>query len=389
MQSENWVEKEIELIKERGLYRKFRTIESIPSPQVKIEGIEMIMASSNNYLGLSGDQRLIDAAIKAIKSYGVGSTGSRLTTGNTVWHGRLEERLAQFKQEEAALVFSSGYLANVGVISSIAGKGDVILSDQLNHASLIDGCRLSKAKSVIYRHVDCKDLEEKLKHSQAYQRRFIVTDSVFSMDGNIAPLQEIVTLAKNYQAFVIVDDAHATGVIGENGRGASEHCNTEIDITIGTLSKAIGTEGGFVTGSKTMIEFLRNQARSFIFQTALPPGSIAATLKAIDIIETNRNLQERLHRWIHRLRNQLTDYGFDVRGDGTPIVPVVIGEADKAVQFSELLETEGVFAPAIRPPTVPEGESRIRMTVMAAYEEKQIKQICQAFYKAGKELGVI
>ncbi|WP_396265715.1 aminotransferase class I/II-fold pyridoxal phosphate-dependent enzyme [Halobacillus shinanisalinarum] len=309
-----WLEQEVDLIKDQGLYRQLRTI-SPPSAKSYIDGSESIIASSNNYLGLAGDKRLTDEAVAIMKEYGVGSTGSRLTTGNTIWHEKLEKRIAEFKKEEAALVFSSGYLANIGTVSSLAGLNDTILSDQLNHASIIDGCSLSKAKTCVYRHMDMEDLREKLIHSQQFKRRFIVTDGVFSMDGNIAPLREIKVLAEKYDACVIVDDAHATGVLGKSARGTADHFDVPVDVTVGTFSKSIGTEGGFVAGSRPLIDYLRNRARPFIFQTALPPSMMAATIKAIDIIESSPELHIHLQHLSRFIRAELLDYGFDVRGN--------------------------------------------------------------------------
>ncbi|SEH57235.1 8-amino-7-oxononanoate synthase [Halobacillus karajensis] len=385
-----WLDKEVDLIKEKGLYRQLRTISpSGSSNKANVDGVEYLMASSNNYLGLAKDRRLVDTAIKTLKSYGVGSTGSRLTTGNTNLHKKLEKRIAAFKNDEAAIVFSSGYLANIGTLSSLAGKEDVILSDQLNHASIIDGCRLSHAKSIIYRHVDMEDLREKLIYSQHYKRKFIITDGVFSMDGNIAPLGEIKELAEKYGAYIIVDDAHSTGVLGENGSGTADHLKVPVDVTVGTFSKAIGTQGGFVTGSRALINYLRNKARSFIFQTALPPSTIAATLKSIDIIESKLELQMELQQKVHLLRDELLEFGFDLRGGETPIFPIIIGNTNKTIDFSKRLEKEGIFAPAIRPPSVPKGESRIRLTIMATHTERDIQQISKAFYQVGKELEVI
>lgn len=385
----NWLEIELEQIKEKGLYRELKTAESIPASSVVINGIEYLMAASNNYLGLAGDRRLIRAAIIAHEKFGIGSSGSRLTTGNTILHDQLEQRIASFKNKEAAMLFSSGYLANIGVISSLAGEEDCILSDELNHASIIDGCRLSKAKTIVYKHVDMEDLEKKLKEAQGYRYRFIVTDGVFSMDGNIAPLPDIVKLAKQYDAYVIVDDAHATGVLGENGRGTSEFLNVDVDVTIGTLSKAVGTEGGFVVGSQKLIDYLRNKARSFIFQTGMSPGIAAASKKAIDIIEEEPDRREHLHRLERKLREKLVNSGFCILGEQTPIIPVVIGEADKAVQFAQKLLEAGIYAPAIRPPTVPEGMSRIRLTLMASHTEEEISYIHQSIERIGKELKMM
>jgi len=385
----NWLEEEIVRVKKKGLYRQFKTMESLPSSEVVMNGKRCLMASSNNYLGLAGDKRLIEAAVEAFETYGVGSSGSRLTTGHTKVHEELEKKLAKFKRKEACLLFSSGYLANIGVISSLAKKGDCIFSDELNHASIIDGCRLSKADTIVYQHVNMTDLEEKLKKAQSYRRRFIVTDGVFSMDGNMAPLPEIVKLAKQYDAYVIVDDAHATGVLGEDGRGTSEFFNVDIDVTIGTLSKAVGSEGGFVVGSKVLIDYLRNHARSFIFQTGMSPGVVAASQKALEIIENEPERRENLHYLERKLREQLRMKGFHVLGDQTPIIPVIIGEAEKAVTFAEKLLDEGIYAPAIRPPTVPKGTSRIRVTLMSTHTEGQIEYMIDTFVKIGEELKVI
>ncbi|WP_377890974.1 8-amino-7-oxononanoate synthase [Alkalihalobacillus sp. R86527] len=385
----DWIQEELHSIKEQGLYRGLRTVETSYLPVLQIDGEVKVMAASNNYLGLSAHESLVGVAIEGMQTFGVGSTGSRLTTGNTKLHELLEKRIAAFKQCEDALLFSSGYLANIGVLSSIAGESDVILSDALNHASMIDGCRLSKAKTKVYSHVEMSDLEKKLKESQEYRRRFIVTDGVFSMDGNIAPLRDIVFLAEKYDAYVIVDDAHATGVIGEYGRGTSSYVDVSVDLTIGTFSKAVGTEGGFVVGSHDMITLLRNRARSFIFQTAISPGVVAASIRALEMIEHDTTLRLRLHRSVNRCREGLRNIGYSVLGEGTPILPVLIGGATKAVQFSRALETEGVFAPAIRPPTVPEGKSRIRLTLMATHEEKHVDHILHTFHKVGKEFGVI
>lgn len=383
MKLDNWLNEKLENIKNAGLYRTFRTMYGAPQSEMVIDGKKQLVFSSNNYLGLANDVRLIDASIKVAKQFGVGSSGSRLTTGHTEWHQKLEEKIAKFKQVEAALLFSSGYLANVGVLSSLPESEDVILSDQLNHASIIDGCRLSKAKTVIYKHIDMDDLEGKLQQAASYSRRFIVTDGVFSMDGTIAPLPNIMKLARKYNAFVIVDDAHATGVLGEHGRGTSEYFGVEPDVVIGTLSKAIGTEGGFVAGSQQLIDYLRNHARTFIFQTAMPPSSCAASYTAFEIIEHEKVKREHLFSNIKMIKSGLEQLGFSVKGDMTPIIPVIIGDANKAVNFANRLQDNGIFAPAIRPPTVPEGESRIRLTVTSDHRLKDIEYVLQCFESLG------
>ncbi|WP_139367494.1 8-amino-7-oxononanoate synthase [Bacillus alkalicellulosilyticus] len=389
MSFDHWIHERMENRKRAGLYRELRTMNTAPLPHMLVNEKEQLVFSSNNYLGLANHPVLMEEAVRALREFGVGSSGSRLTTGNTEWHEKLEDKIASFKKTEAALLFSSGYLANVGVLSSLPQKGDVILSDQLNHASIIDGCRLSKADTVIYEHVDMKHLEKQLQETQAYARRFIVTDGVFSMDGTIAPLDEISKLASKYNAYVIVDDAHATGVLGECGRGTSEFFGVFPDVVIGTLSKAIGVEGGFVAGSKLLVDFLVNHARTFIFQTAIPPASCAAAYASLDIIESSKELRERLFQKIQQIKNRLKEVGFLVYGDDTPIIPVIIGDAEKAVSFSNRLQEEGIYAPAIRPPTVPNGESRIRLTVTAAHTESHIEQLLRSCTQIGRELRMI
>ena len=386
---DEWLSQRIEKTKEAGLYRELRTMNTAPLPEMLIDGQRQIVFSSNNYLGLANDQRLVDAAETILHEFGVGSSGSRLTTGHTDWHQKLEEKIAHFKQTEAALLFSSGFLANVGVLSSLPEKGDVILSDQLNHASIIDGCRLSKADTVVYNHIDMNDLEEKLKETVSYKRRFIVTDGVFSMDGTIAPLDQIILIAKRYDAYVIVDDAHATGVLGEKGRGTSEYFGVYPDVVIGTLSKAIGTEGGFVAGSKVLIDFLLNHARTFIFQTAMPPSICAASHAALEIIEESNEKRQLLFSNVKKVKNSLEEMGYIVKGDLTPIIPVIIGDPQDAVIFAKKLQENGIYAPAIRPPTVPNGESRIRLTVTSAHGSKEIDYLLECFHFIGKELNMI
>ena len=386
---DEWLSQRIEKTKEAGLYRELRTMNTAPLPEMLIDGQRQIVFSSNNYLGLANDQRLVDAAETILHEFGVGSSGSRLTTGHTDWHQKLEEKIAHFKQTEAALLFSSGFLANVGVLSSLPEKGDVILSDQLNHASIIDGCQLSKADTVVYNHIDMNDLEKKLKETVSYKRRFIVTDGVFSMDGTIAPLDQIILISKQYDAYVIVDDAHATGVLGEKGRGTSEYFGVYPDVVIGTLSKAIGTEGGFVAGSKVLIDFLLNHARTFIFQTAMPPSICAASHAALEIIEESNEKRQLLFSNVKKVKNSLKDMGYIVKGDLTPIIPVIIGDPQDAVIFAKKLQENGIYAPAIRPPTVPNGESRIRLTVTSAHGSKEIDYLLECFHFIGKELNMI
>lgn len=376
-------------MQENSLYRTLRTMETASQSARIVDGEKKIIFSSNDYLGLANDKRLIHATIEALQQFGVGSSGSRLTTGNTYWHEKLEKKIATFKQTEAARLFSSGYLANIGVLSALAEAEDVILSDQYNHASIIDGCRLSKAKTCIYRHVDMEDLERKLAATTKYKQRFIVTDGVFSMDGSIAPLDRMMELADHYHAYVIVDDAHATGVLGQSGRGTSAYFGIMPDVVIGTCSKAIGTEGGFVAGSSILVDFLKNHARTFIFQTALSPAICAATYTAIELIEQDANRREHLHYNIRKLKEGLNDMGYAVKGDHTAIIPVIIGEQQLALEFAKELEEKGIYAPAIRPPTVPNGESRIRLTVTASHSMQEIDDVLHAFYIIGKKWGVL
>jgi 8-amino-7-oxononanoate synthase len=358
-------------IKLKNLYREIKYLNKPQEKYTFIDNKKILLMASNNYLGLANNNEVKEEAIKAIKTYGLGSGGSRLTTGSYDLHKKLEEKIAQFKGSEDCLVFNNGYMANLGVISAICGENYTIFSDELNHASIIDGCRLSKAKTVVYKHNDIKDLLNKVKGKDT-KYGVIITDSVFSMDGDIANLPQIIAIAKEYKLKTIVDDAHATGVIGDKGKGSCEYFNTKgIDITIGTLSKAIGSEGGFVCANKEIIDFLRNKSRSFIFSTALSPAVIGASIKSIEIIENNpdlvRNLSENINYFCKRLR----DIGFEVN-NGTPIVPIMIGDEELAVNFSKSLLEEGIFIPAIRYPTVKRSQARLRATLMATHSFEDI-----------------
>ncbi|MED1601851.1 8-amino-7-oxononanoate synthase [Alkalihalophilus marmarensis] len=389
MSLDQWLAERLSNTKDAGLYRSLRKMEQAPGRTNIIDGRKQLVFSSNNYLGLAADLRVVEAAKLAIEEFGTGSSGSRLTTGNASWHEKLEEKLASFKQTEAALLFSSGYLANIGVLSSIPQEGDIILSDELNHASLIDGCRLSKADKKIYPHLHMEMLETILKESMHYNHRFIVTDGVFSMDGTIAPLDKIRQLADTYDAYLVVDDAHGTGVTGETGIGTCERFGVACDVIIGTLSKAVGCEGGFAAGSRTLIDFLRNHARSFIFQTSIPQSSCAAAYTALAIIESDKSRLQQLKKLSNHIRKELVEMDFYIRGEETPIIPVIIGDTHKATQFAEKLQAKGIFAPAIRPPTVAEGEARIRVTVTADHTEEDINYLLHSFYLIGREMCII
>lgn len=362
-------------IKENNLYREIRYL-SMPQDKVTvIDGRKVLLMSSNNYLGLCNNDKLKQASIDAINKYGLGSGGSRLTTGSYELHKKLEEKIAKFKNCEAALVFNTGYMANVGVISAICDEDYYIFSDELNHASIIDGCRLSKGNIIVYKHNDMKDLEYKIKSINP-KKGIIVTDSVFSMDGDIANIPEIIRIGKENNLLIMVDDAHATGVIGKNGKGSSEYFACEVDITVGTLSKAIGSEGGFVCANKKIIDYLKNKSRSFIFSTALSPAVINGAIAAFDILKNDNSLVQKLQSNVSYLCKGLRDIGIDINSE-SPIIPIIIGQEDKAIQFSNILIEEGIYIPAIRYPTVKKGEARLRMTVMATHSYEDIDFVIQ------------
>ncbi|POZ58167.1 8-amino-7-oxononanoate synthase [Lysinibacillus sphaericus] len=381
----------LQVIEEQGLTRKLRSFSTGNESEVVMNGKKFLLFSSNNYLGLATDSRLKKKATEGISKYGTGAGGSRLTTGNFDIHEQLESEIADFKKTEAAIVFSSGYLANVGVISSVVKTGDTIFSDVWNHASIIDGCRLSKAKTIVYEHADMADLERKLRQSHGDGKKLIVTDGVFSMDGDIAPLPKIVELAKEYKAYIMIDDAHATGVLGKDGRGTADYfgLKEEIDFTVGTLSKAIGAEGGFVSTSSIAKNYLLNNARSFIFQTALSPSAIEAAREGISIIQNEPERRKQLLKNAQYLRLKLEESGFVIKEGETPIISLIIGGSHEAMQFSAKLMDEGVFIPAIRPPTVPKGSSRLRITVMATHTIEQLDMVISKIKKIGKEMGIV
>jgi len=374
-------EPELSYIDKHGLRRRLLIAGPDDGAHVMVNGQRVILMCSNDYLGLANHPALKQAATAAMEQYGFGSGASRLVSGTGPLHCELEERLAKFKGTEAALLFNSGYAANTGIIPAVATTGDAILSDSLNHASIIDGCRLSKAQVHVYRHRDANHLEELLKKSAHARRRLIVTDGVFSMDGDIAPLPELVALAERYDAILMVDDAHATGVLGPGGRGTVEHFGLKgrVAIQMGTLGKALGSFGAYVSGDRDLIEFLLNSARSFIFSTALPPAVCAASLAALEIVEQEPERRNRL--WLNRGRfvQGLKAMGIDTRDSETPIIPIMIGASEKAMHASSLLLDSGVFATAIRPPTVAEGAARIRTTVTAAHSTEDIDAALAAF----------
>jgi 8-amino-7-oxononanoate synthase len=381
---------ELKRIKENGLYRQMKYLQSPQQPYVKIAGKSYLMLSSNSYLGLCNDQRLKQAAMDAMEKYGVGSGGSRLTTGSYEVHKKLEDEIAAFKGAEAALLFNTGYMANVGAISSIAGKDWVIFSDRFNHASIIDGCRLSGAEIIIYEHCDASDLETKA-HSHRGRRALVVTDGIFSVDGDIAPLPEIVQVAKKYNMLLMVDDAHATGVLGENGGGTADYfgLQNEIDIQMGTFSKALASEGGFIAGNRGLIDYLANKARSFIFSTALAPATVAVSLRALEIVQAEPRLRQSLIANSAWFREKLREIGFEIMDFPTPIISIVLGPPDLTVNFSNRLMGEKIFVSAIRPPTVPQGTSRLRINLMAIHTADDLAPVIDSMASIGKELGIL
>ncbi|AIS51917.1 8-amino-7-oxononanoate synthase [Thermoanaerobacter kivui] len=388
-----FLEKELELLKESSLYRQLPgPLEEFNGSRAIINGQEVLLFSSNNYLGMSHHPRVKAATLEAVERWGTGSGGSRLTTGNFVLHRQLEERIARFKSTEDAIVFSSGYLANLGVISALVGQGDLVLSDELNHASIIDGCRLSRATVKVFRHKDVAHLKDiLLAERNSYRRCLIVTDGVFSMDGDIAPLPQLLQLAEEFQSLLMVDDAHATGVLGKRGAGTVEHFGLENKniIQVGTLSKALGSEGGYVAGNVILIDYLRNRARSFIFSTALSPPIVAAAIAALDVLEEELYLLDQLHANVRQFYKGLKELGFEVLPTESAIIPLMVGESHRTLALSSALAEKGVFVPAIRPPTVPEGTSRLRITVMATHKPEDIQRALEAFLWAGKRVGLI
>lgn len=391
MNSFEYLEKEIQVWKDRGTYRPLTELESEQGSKVSINGREVIQLSSNNYLGLTTHPRLKRAALEAVERYGAGTGSVRTIAGTFSMHEEFEAKLARFKHTEAALVFQSGFTANVGVLSSILSEKDVVISDALNHASIIDGIRLTKASRRIYRHIDLEDLEKALKETQTARTRLVVTDGVFSMDGDVAPLPEIVELCEKYDALVMVDDAHASGVMGRNGRGTVDHfdLNGRVHIQVGTLSKAVGVLGGYVAGPFVLRDYLIHRARPFLFSTSHPPAVTAACSAAIDVLLDEPQLVDRLWENTRFFKEGLVRLGFDTGKSETPITPVMVGEDALAMKFSDTLLQEGVYAQGIVFPTVPKGQARVRTIVTAGHSKEDLEQALTAFERAGKKLGII
>ncbi len=376
---------------EQHLLRELRPLESATGPTVTLDGRRVILLASNDYLGLATHPAVIRAACLTTEQFGAGSGASRLVCGTLPPHVDLEAALARFKGTEAALVFGSGYLANLGVIPALVGSGDIIYADRLCHASLIDGCRLSGADLRVFRHRDAGHLESLLARRAATRRALIVTDGLFSMDGDIAPLKDLADLAERFDAQLLVDDAHGTGVMGSRGQGTLEYCGIEhrIPFHMGTLGKALGSSGAYMVGPATVIRYLLNTARSFIFTTAPPPASAAAATAALTIIAADSARRDRL--WANReyLHSGLQRLGFRMPETVSPILPVLIGDSERTVALSRMLLKGGVFAPAIRPPAVPKATSRIRLTVTSEHTREQLDEALAVFHRAGTSLGLI
>jgi glycine C-acetyltransferase/8-amino-7-oxononanoate synthase len=380
----------LEELRERGLHRRLRLIEGPQGPRVTLDGREVLLLCSNDYLGLASDPRVREAAAEAALRFGAGSGASRLISGNMAIHTELEEALAAFKGYERALLFGSGYLANNGAIAALAGPGEVVFSDELNHASIIDGCRLARAETVVYRHNDTEHLEALLRAAPG-RPALIVTDGVFSMDGDVAPLPELLELARRYGARLMVDEAHATGALGPGGRGAvsAAGLSGEVDVVMGTMGKALGSYGAYVCASAETVDYLVNRARPFIFSTAPPPPVVGAARAALGVLEAEPERVDKLIANAEVLREALAAEGLVATASTTQIVPIEIGEAEPTMALCERALERGVFAQGIRPPTVPEGSSRLRFTVMATHEPEELRQAAVAVGEAAREIGLL
>jgi 8-amino-7-oxononanoate synthase len=369
----SWIDAELDQLEKRGLRRSLEPLGGAQGPVITMDGQRLVNLCSNDYLGLASDGRLVHAAIVATEREGAGAGAARLVSGDLPVHGALERRLATFKGTEAALLFSSGYHANVGVLAALVDRDDEIFSDRLNHASIVDGCRLALAKTHRYPHCDVDALARLLAASTA-RRKLVVTDAVFGMDGDAAPLAAIAELCERHGAMLYVDEAHATGVLGPSGAGLceAEGVTDAVDVVMGTLGKAVGSFGAFVAGSRRLVEWLTSRARTFVFTTALPPGACGAAMAALDVIADEPARRERLHRLARRVREELAAMGFDMSRVVAPIFPVVLGDEATALEASRRLRARGYFVRAIRPPTVPAGTSRLRVSVTAAHDEAQV-----------------
>jgi len=387
-----WLSDELEELKSSGLYNRIRTLASPQGAYLVVDGKRVLNFCSNNYLGLANHPRLVEAARSAVGQYGVGPAAVRSIAGTTELHLELERRLAAFKGARATITFQSGFNANLGCIPAVVGKEDAVFSDELNHASIIDGCRLSGAAIVRYAHTQTEDLRKQLQETRSrYRRALVITDGVFSMEGDIAPLDQIASVAKEFEAMLMVDDAHGEGVLGRGGRGIVDHFSLhgQVDIEVGTLSKAFGVVGGIVAGSPELVDWLRQRARPFLFSSAMTIPDTAACLAALDLLESSTELVDRLWENAGYFKDELKRLGFDTGMSVTPITPIMLGEATLANAFSRALFEEGVFAMAIGYPTVPQGRARIRVMISAAHDRKDLDQGLARFAKVGRDLGVI
>ncbi|MCT8978043.1 glycine C-acetyltransferase [Clostridium sp. CX1] len=391
---QNFLTENLNDLKNKGLYNEINTIIGANGPIIEVNGKRLINLSSNNYLGLANNERMMEASIKATERYGVGAGAVRTINGTLDIHEQLEETLAKFKHTEAVITFQSGFNCNMGAISAVMNKNDAILSDSLNHASIIDGCRLSGSKTIRFEHADMDDLRKKAKEARdlgQYEKIMVITDGVFSMDGDIAPLPEMVKIADEFDLITYVDDAHASGVLGQNGSGSATHHNLvgKIDFQIGTLSKAIGVVGGYVAGTRDLIDWLKVRARPFLFSTSMTPGAAAACIEAINILSESTELVDRLWENGRYLKKGLQELGFDIGHSETPITPCIIGDADKAQEFSRELFNEGVYAKAIVFPTVPLGTARVRNMPTAAHTKQMLDDSLGIYANVGRKLGII
>ena len=392
MSKTDWIAQELNSLKSQGLYNRIRTIGSPQGAWLQVDGKKVLNFCSNNYLGLANHPKIVAAAKKAADEMGVGPAAVRTIAGTTSLHLELEKRLAAFKGVEAAITFQSGFTANLATIPALVGKEDVIFSDRLNHASIIDGCRLSAGKIIPYEHCDVVSLEAVIKENLSqYRRAIIITDGVFSMDGDVAPLDKIYAVANKYDILLMVDDAHGEGVLGKGGRGIVDAfgLHGKVDVEVGTLSKAFGVVGGVVAGSKVIIEWLSQRGRPFLFSSAVTAPDAAACLAALDLLEASTELVDRLWENARYFKAEMKTLGFNTGLSTTPITPVMLGEAPLAQQFSRELFEAGVFAMALGFPTVPQGKARIRVMISAAHSRDDLDKGLQAFASVGKKLGVI
>jgi 8-amino-7-oxononanoate synthase len=384
------VAERLEELRESGLRRRLRLVEGAQGPRIQLDGAPALLLCSNNYLGLADHPRVREAAAEAALKWGAGAGAARLISGNMAPHSQLEERLASFKRYEAALLFGSGYLANIGVISALAGRGEVVFSDELNHASIVDGCRLARAETFVYGHGDTEHLAWGLREA-GERASLIVTDGVFSMDGDVAPLADLARLARSHGCRLMVDEAHATGAIGPGGRGsvAAAGLSGDVDVVVGTLGKALGSYGAYVCSSAELSEYLLNTARSFIFSTALSPPALAAAVAALELLEAEPERVERLRTNAATLREGLAAEGLAAGGAPSQIVPLEVGDAERTMELCERLLERGVFAQGIRPPTVPAGSSRLRFSVMATHTEAELRKAAKLAGETARELGIV